>query len=99
MLMPRIEFCIGVNGKNTRFSAGLRWGQSVFLVFCEKFVASIIFCGNFFAMKKTSGKFLHDETGAVYYNGQRVRGAYVCVELQDGRMVKLRPRRLLVPGN
>lgn len=40
-------------------------------MFCQHF-----FCVKFFMMKKTSGKFLHDETGAVYYNGRRVRGVY-----------------------
>ena len=38
-------------------------------------------------------------TRRVYYNGRRVRGAFVCVELQDGQLVKLWPCRLPVPGN
>ena len=68
--MPRIGFCVGVNGQKARFSAGLRGGQSGFFGGgCKFFVLSTIFCVKFFAMKKTGGKFLHDETGAVYYNG------------------------------
>ena len=86
-------------GKKRGFLRGCVGGQSVFLVFCKFFVVSTFFCVKFFAMKKTSGKFLHDETGAVYYNGQRVQGAHVCVELQDSRPIKLRPYRLPPPRN